>query len=87
MYKDLLKQHEVYDQEYNFDDHPPKWCHLKHYHKLPPRKTKKRVEMSKRNKEDLKTKEWSVPTLPKFSKNSDQGPLDFIKKMYKSERR
>ena len=43
--------------------------------------------MAKRNKEDLKNKEWSVPTLPKFYKNSDQGPLDFIKKMYKSERR
>ena len=41
--------------------------------------------MAKKNGEDLTKKEWSVPTLPKFNKN--KGPLDFIKKMYKSESR
>ena len=43
--------------------------------------------MAKKNGEDLTKKEWSVPTLPKFNKKKDHGPLDFIKKMYKSEPR
>ena len=35
--------------------------------------------------EDPKLIDWSVPTLPKFSKK--KGPLDFIEKMWKSEAR
>jgi len=31
--------------------------------------------------EDPNIKEWSVPTLPKFSKAKDKGPIDFINKM------
>ena len=41
--------------------------------------------MSIRNGEDPKLKDWSVPSLPKFS--IKKGPLDFIEKLWKSEKR
>ena len=34
---------------------------------------------------DPKLMEWSVPSLPKFS--TKKGPLDFIEKLWKSEKR
>ena len=41
--------------------------------------------MAIRNGEDPKLKDWSVPSLPKFS--AKRGPLDFIEKLWKSEKR
>ena len=41
--------------------------------------------MAIRRGEDPKLKDWSVPSLPKFS--AKKGPIDFIEKLWKSEKR
>lgn len=41
--------------------------------------------MALKKGEDLKIKDWLIPTLPKFSVK--KGPIDFIEKLWKSEGR
>jgi len=41
--------------------------------------------MAIKDGKDPKRMEWSVPSLPRFS--AKKGPLDFIEKLWKSEKR
>lgn len=80
IYKGMLLNHEIYDQEYNYGEYPPLWCKLKKRRPIPLKKTKKRVEMARRNGEDVESYKWLIPKLPTFSVK--KGPLDFIEKLW-----
>jgi len=82
IYKENLVLHEIYDQEYDLGENPPNWCDPQYKHKLPLKKTVKRLEMAVKRGEDPKDLKWSIPALPKFSVK--KGPLKFIELLWQS---
>ena len=81
-YKPVLDN--IYEQEYKFGKKCPDWCYKFFYKAWPPTKVKSRVEKERKNG-NLENMIWRVPTKPKFS--IKKGPLDFIYKLWKSEKR